>query len=1086
MAEDVFAVQNVIGVRVYRNGGDLTQYPHTYVNGILSPLEWYQRNVPNPGSPEVLSIDGYPAIRDGRTIYAAATNLAGDKLYSNIYLISYNEGAEQEVLNIVEQMVNNWRFNVNISDKKDPDYLVRGNIRKDLIRAMDMNGFRRVLEQYKKQKKVYPGLEAGSYQTGWSYSVWPSWQQTLARVLGKPLPQDPVNRFDGCTAEGVDPKTCWNEQNKQFICPISSRVYAYRSLDQGNRYEWYAHFEYKGPGGWQALTEAPETVAACFNYKAADKADADLDGIVDQMDICPLGEKFTGISCDDRDKYQYVTPDKLKTGESCYLIRGKTGLCYQSKAFDAEGRVLAQCDRDRDGVGDACDECPLDPENDRDKDGYCTGGVYRGTDAGGTKKGGEDNCPLVPNSDQANADEWLEKKNGLPLVGDACAGYGTCGNGKKEGYEECDFGDANTNTACVPNYKETCAYCDTGCVEHKVLGGVCGDKTIREPYESCENVDDNTMVGVDSVYISRSPQQCNSPTRQYLCNKDRCQWEGGYCGDGTLQANFGENCESVLGGARYSGGFASSAELGFKDGTYYTCAQCQWSDGYCGDGVIQSQKGEKCDDGASNGVPGFCDKRCSYIKIVYDAVDSWKGTKTQSTVTLSLVNSDRADISPTMVSLPLDIKTPYLWIADSQAGDNAANSAIFRVNLPEGGSIVRINLGGRGVYDPSRTAVDLLGNVWVAGRQSGNVAKITPGGEIKKICSVGNGPRGIAFDNNLNVWIGNYNSHDLVQLSSNDTDCAILKRVALGDDISPYGLASDSRGNIWVSNRSTQFTGILKYNVDTGELIRVPYSPEGEYPYGITVDKEDNVWSAIWESSKVVKVTDGNPPKVAAIYTLPSNARAIGADANNNIWISMTRSNQVVKLYPTSGIQELHGVGSNPIGVSADSFGNIWVVNYSGGYPSDSQVVGSGGGGSVTRININNPQLKTTYIFGGVPYTYSDMAGYMLQSVSLRRGTWMGVQTALVTNPDWKYISVVSSRPSGTSVRLRYRFADSESGLEAARWSNSYAVNADFYTLNLDQPVDYKGQKAVQLELFLETQWDNTAPKVYKMEIIYQ
>ena len=48
-----------------------------------------------------------------------------------------------------------------------------------------------------------------------------------------------------------------------------------------------------------------------------------------------------------------------------------------------------QADADGDGEGDGCDTCPNDPDNDADDDGVC---------------GDVDNCPNRPNADQADAD----------------------------------------------------------------------------------------------------------------------------------------------------------------------------------------------------------------------------------------------------------------------------------------------------------------------------------------------------------------------------------------------------------------------------------------------------------------------------------------------------------------------------------------------------------------------------------------------------------------------------------------------------------------------------------------------------------
>lgn len=54
---------DVIGIRIYSN------LAH------LSPIDWYQKNIDVKGSPVSTEIDGYQAIQDGRTIYAAAANV---------------------------------------------------------------------------------------------------------------------------------------------------------------------------------------------------------------------------------------------------------------------------------------------------------------------------------------------------------------------------------------------------------------------------------------------------------------------------------------------------------------------------------------------------------------------------------------------------------------------------------------------------------------------------------------------------------------------------------------------------------------------------------------------------------------------------------------------------------------------------------------------------------------------------------------------------------------------------------------------------------------------------------------------------
>lgn len=69
------------------------------------------------GSPQSLIVDGYEAIRDGRTVFVNAANLdtLNKKIYTNIYLISYNQESEEKTLDILGQLVSHWKFNNNVT-----------------------------------------------------------------------------------------------------------------------------------------------------------------------------------------------------------------------------------------------------------------------------------------------------------------------------------------------------------------------------------------------------------------------------------------------------------------------------------------------------------------------------------------------------------------------------------------------------------------------------------------------------------------------------------------------------------------------------------------------------------------------------------------------------------------------------------------------------------------------------------------------------------------------------------------------------------------------------------------------------------
>ncbi len=260
---------DAIGVRVAPN-------PKHY-----SAARWYQTQG-FKGSPQSLLVDGYEAIRDGRTVYidvanvveaAPANNIftAGDTLYTNIFIISYNQDAEKATEDIFGQVLANWKFNNNIltagvcsetaaqaclyasscaspqpcATCRSGEYCVSSHdiAVRDTKRLADLVEMNEYLERYRSRHGgLCPKLESGSYVPNRSVSTWPSWQETLGVALGANLPFDPINKLGPCAAN-FNAKTCWDEKtrafadptpaNATFDLPAGSNAYIYQSSPDG-------------------------------------------------------------------------------------------------------------------------------------------------------------------------------------------------------------------------------------------------------------------------------------------------------------------------------------------------------------------------------------------------------------------------------------------------------------------------------------------------------------------------------------------------------------------------------------------------------------------------------------------------------------------------------------------------------------------------------------------------------------------------------------------------------------------------------------------------------------------------------------
>lgn len=259
---------DVIGVRVYTN----TQS--------VEPRAWYTRNVisANPNVTEI-EVDGYPAVRDGNTVYVNAANVPDEGgFYTNVYVIAYNTNAAPTTQTIFNQMLANWDFNTNIISRYPVGYEeVKDRLRRDVRRLADINRIREAIESYRVRTGAYPTLTAGTFVPGHSINNWPSWNTTLGAQLGISLPTDPLSKFvagdqpiraydcrrddagnlidpsnagkcdvicsrdaagnplTGCSANqqclgdycsicpvGYDPNTCWNAERREFYPGVAT------------------------------------------------------------------------------------------------------------------------------------------------------------------------------------------------------------------------------------------------------------------------------------------------------------------------------------------------------------------------------------------------------------------------------------------------------------------------------------------------------------------------------------------------------------------------------------------------------------------------------------------------------------------------------------------------------------------------------------------------------------------------------------------------------------------------------------------------------------------------------------------------
>lgn len=612
----------------------------------LSPEDWYAWRGFG-GNPEPILVDGYRALRDGTTTYVAAANTEnpGERIYSNIYLISHNPDAEAVTRDIYEQMVRNFAFNINITDGvanvceegNDPTvepaapYIApdgtmvrcvadheclsigenyhcgsyKWKLARDTARVSDFQKMSRAAEAAKAQTGSYPKLDAGTFVRTFSTSLWPSWQEAFADELNVDPPMDPVNRFNTCgrcnvsqrlcgtdadcpsgescqgqtvqnglftPSTSTEPLTCFDTDTRVYLCPrigvSPSRVYHYRSINNGARYEVAAEFEVPEPTDptkewwFPTLTKEikrcvnpqtegficeqdsdcrpcanPKDPAGCSEQKfpTVPGACRPVGGRFVYQDVCKnqpyglsgtCGDGVIGQACSGgSNDGNACTADSDCPGGSCTAVEacelGQTAFAECTTPGKKPGLKLQMCNECKEFVDDpglsVCNETGLCGNGKIDK--ICSGGVRNGL-------GCVTNAECVGDPKQNIADgtcvAGTEKCDDGLLNGTyghcnlQCTGYASfCGDAQISPGETCDLGTNNGQ------------YCGKGCdvatscgLDCKSKAPYCGDKIVTSP-EQCDGQSQTTAKAI-----------CTAGSVGEPCDTDADCGQGGACASG--------------------------------------------------------------------------------------------------------------------------------------------------------------------------------------------------------------------------------------------------------------------------------------------------------------------------------------------------------------------------------------------------------------------------------------------------------------------------------------------------------------------------------------------------------------------------
>lgn len=359
---------------------------------------------------------------------------------------------------------------------------------------------------------------------------------------------------------------------------------------------------------------------------------------------------------------------------------------------------------------------------------------------------------------------------------------------------------------------------------------------------------------------------------------------------------------------------------------------------------------------------------------------------------LGIMNGIVHDISDQLQLSEKQTTLPFIWIA------NSGESTVSKIETSTGCELGRYRTGP-GSENPSRTTVDLNGDLWVGNRNSNTATKIAlyptdsnddgvvttsqdlnencviepsevlPWGDDEAILlriGVDIGPRALAVDTNNNVWIGGYGKN----MGYYDGETGeMLKNIFVGYNC--YGALIDSHGTLWISGRPY---GLIR--IDNPDYNHTITPILAHNIYGMGIDQEGYIYSAAYSSNRLRKYDPVNKEWVYDI-SIPggSYGRGVAVGFDGDVWVAHSGSDVVTRHNPATGnVEATIPVGKKPTGVATAADGKIWVTNYNSH--------------NVMRIDPETNAVDFTHGPHPYPYNYSDMTGMVSRSVTTKKGTW--------------------------------------------------------------------------------------------------
>jgi virginiamycin B lyase len=231
---------------------------------------------------------------------------------------------------------------------------------------------------------------------------------------------------------------------------------------------------------------------------------------------------------------------------------------------------------------------------------------------------------------------------------------------------------------------------------------------------------------------------------------------------------------------------------------------------------------------------------------------------------------------------------------------------------------------------PHDPAVDPAGNVWVTLERANQVARLNPKtGEWKLFTSptANSGPHGIAADSAGNIW---FTENATGKIGRVDANSGIITEYSTIKAADPHTIVLGPDGALWFTAQNSNLIG--RIDAKSGEVREYALPTANALPYGIASGADGALWFCEFGTNKIGRMdaqsaaitefeipeNDARPRRIAVVGDL-----IYFTDFEKGRLGRFDSRQKTFQLWASPG-----GVASQPYGISADGFGDIWYCEF--------------------------------------------------------------------------------------------------------------------------------------------------------------